>query len=160
MGVEVADSHSGGKLGGACAQGRPVRVWGGGNSIKPLAWSFKSNVRAAMSLSRPAPLRQFQSSHRRRESAVRCQSGCCTINARNSVKSSPESVRPWRQIGSTALRFYAIPGREFSRKRPNSPTTVLYSCISMTHSDSPTGVRTWKPTFLHMCCMSLFSRRV
>jgi hypothetical protein len=32
--------------------------------------------------------------------------------------------------------------------------------ISMTHSDSPTGVRTLKPTFLHMFCMSLFSRRV
>ena len=38
--------------------------WGGGSSIKPRACSFKSNVRAAMSLSRPAPLRQFQSWHR------------------------------------------------------------------------------------------------
>jgi len=59
-----AGSHSGSKTGGACAHGRLVRVWGGGNLIIPRAWSFKSKVRAAMSLSRPAPLRQFQSSQR------------------------------------------------------------------------------------------------
>jgi len=80
----------------------------------------KATCGAAMSLSRPAPLRQFQSSHRRRESAVRCQPGCCAIKARNSVRSSLESVRPWRQIGSTALRFYVIRGPESRRKRPNS----------------------------------------
>ncbi|MCX6926105.1 MAG: hypothetical protein NT154_23285, partial [Verrucomicrobia bacterium] len=45
---------------------------------------------------------------------------CCAIKARNSLRSSPESVRPWRQIGFTALRFYVIRGHESSSKCPNS----------------------------------------
>ena len=48
-------------MGGACAQGRRVRLRGGGKSISPRAANFKSSVRAAMSLIWPAALRQFQS---------------------------------------------------------------------------------------------------
>ena len=65
MGVPAAGRESRlGKPGGAWAQGRRVRLWGGGSWTSPRACSFKSIVRAAMSLSRPAPLRQFHSWHR------------------------------------------------------------------------------------------------
>jgi hypothetical protein len=124
MGI-ASGSSSGWTMGGACARGRVVRLRGGGNSIRPRACSFKSNVRAAMSLSRPAPLRQFHRSHNSRDRAVRCQSGCCAINPRTSPRSSPESVRPCRQIASTAPTIYAIARRESSGKCPNSRSLLF-----------------------------------
>jgi len=51
---------------------------------------------------------------------VRCQSGCCAINARTAIKSSAESLRPWRQIGSTGPTIYTIRKSESSEKCPNS----------------------------------------
>ncbi len=64
MGIGVAGSNFGWKMGGACAPGRPLRISGSGSSINHRVCSFKSNDRTAMSLSQPALLRQFQSWHR------------------------------------------------------------------------------------------------
>ncbi len=42
------------------------------------------------------------------------------MHARIAAKSSPESVRPCRQIGSTAHSFYENARSESSKKCPNS----------------------------------------
>ena len=101
---------------GACAQGRRVRFCAGGSPMRPRACSLSSNVRAAMSLRRPAALRQFHTSHRYCERAVRCQAGCCSIRACNHARSSPVSMRPWTRIGSTAPTIYPSGRFESSKK--------------------------------------------
>src|SRR5712671_6775200 len=58
-----------------------------------------------MSLGRPTSLRQFQSWHRRTDSAVRLHCGYSSIKARTVFRSSSESVRPCRRIISIGSHY-------------------------------------------------------
>src|SRR3569832_1484971 len=66
-----------------------------GKAIKPRASSFSNRLRAAMSLSSPAPLRQFHRSHSTRDNRHLLQAGWPASKERTDSRSEPDNDRPF-----------------------------------------------------------------
>jgi hypothetical protein len=123
--------------GGACARRRPLRWSGGGNWIKPRACNFRGIVRAAISLSRPTPLRHCQRSARATDSCRRDHSGCSALMARISSRSASANWRPGTRIVLTPPS-YAPPSPASSAENVQTPgATFCCTCNKRLH------IRTW-----------------
>src|ERR1035437_2920758 len=72
----------------------------GGKAIQPRFSNLSNNVRAAMSLSWPTGLRQFQSVAKYWLKRRRLQSGCAANNWRTCARSVRAMCRPWMTLGS------------------------------------------------------------
>src|ERR1035437_3787166 len=72
----------------------------GGKEIQPRFSHLSNNVRAAMSLSWPTGLRQFQSVAKYWLKRRRLQSGCAANNWRTCSRSVRAMCRPWMTLGS------------------------------------------------------------
>src|ERR1019366_9346419 len=72
----------------------------GGDAIQPRCSNLSSSVRAAMSLTWPTGLRQFQSVAKCWLKRRRLQSGCAANNWRTCSRSVRAVCRPWMTLGS------------------------------------------------------------